>query len=165
MFNPEPEALQSFLDIGIRPLSDFPDSERFKQLQEHMPGFYEGLYKMIAEPILGTPYKNSGIFITPIDFRLLPGTYLHEKPRLNIPIDRLDPDQSVLTYVLEDERISLPFNQENMEAAAELWHEDMVREWFGIDQSKVFFYVPQIAAYQGKIEVFEGDVDEGETKS
>jgi len=35
----------------------------------------------------------------------------------------------------------------------------MVRKWFGIDQTKVFFYVPQIAAYQGRIDVTMEDHD------
>ena len=81
MFNPNQDSLDSFMQNGIRPLSDFPESERWKQLEEHMPGFYKDLYKMMAEPVLKKPYTNSGIFVTPIDFRLLPNTYLHDKPR------------------------------------------------------------------------------------
>ena len=160
IFNPEPEAERSFLENGIRPLSDFPDSERFKLLQEHMPGFYEGLYRMMAEPILGKPYPNSGIFVTPIDFRLLPGTFLHKKPRFNIPVDRLDPDWTVLTYVLDDKRVRLPYAPEALEQIAALWDEAMVRKWFGIDNTKVFFYVPQVAAYQGMVPVEAEDYED-----
>ncbi|HUF39578.1 MAG TPA: hypothetical protein VMN57_13715 [Anaerolineales bacterium] len=161
MFNPDPAAERSFLEAGIRPLSDFPDSERFKQLQEHMPGFYENLYRMFAEPVLQKPYPNSGIFVTPIDFRLLPGTYLHEKPRFNIPTDRLDPAWTILTYVLDDQRVSLPYSPDTLKQTADLWDEDRVRQWFGIDNTKVFFYVPQVAAYQGVITVTQGDFEGG----
>lgn len=159
MFNPDQDSLDSFLRNGIRPLSDFPESDRWKQLEEHMPGFYENLYKMMAEPFLKKPYTNSGIFITPIDFRLLPGTYLYDKPRLRIPIQRIDPATTVITYVLEDERIVLPFATENLENITYIWDEEMVRQWFAKDNTKVFFYVPQVAAYQGEIQVFEEDFD------
>ena len=126
-----------------------------------MPGFYANLYKMLAEPVLQRPYANSGIFVTPINFRLLPESIMHAKPRFNIPVERLDPGQSVLTYVQADERISLPFSDENLQASAALWDADMVTEWFGIDNTKVFFYVPQVAAYQGRIDVSMADYDPG----
>ncbi|MCP4288543.1 MAG: hypothetical protein GY792_29660, partial [Gammaproteobacteria bacterium] len=94
MFNPNQEALDSFLQNGILPLSDFPESERWKQLEAHMPGFYEKLYNMMAKAVLQKPYANSGVFITPIDFRLLPGSYLHDKPRFRIPVERIDPEMT-----------------------------------------------------------------------
>jgi hypothetical protein len=159
MFNPDQDALDSFLQNGIRPLSDFPESERWKQLEEHMPGFYEDLYKMMAEPLLQKPYPNSGIFITPIDFRLLPGTYLNDKPRFRIPFERIDPEMTVITYVLDDERVVLPFAFENLENIVSLWDEELVRRWFAVDKTKVFFYVPQVASYQGQIMVFQEDFE------
>ncbi len=159
LFDPDPEALDSFLKKGIRPLSDFPASERWKQLQEHMPGFYKELYAMMAEPVLKKPYVNSGIFITPIDFRLLPGTFLHAKPRFRIPIERIDPQMTVITYAIDDERVILPFNAENCQNVVELWDADMVKCWFAVDKTKVFFYVPQAAAYQGRIDVTRDDFE------
>lgn len=160
LFNPNEDALDSFLTNGIRPLSDFPDSERWKQLQEHRPGFYEALYEMFAAPVLQKPYPNSGVFITPIDFRLLPGTYLHDKPRFNIPVERIDPAWTILTYVINEERISLPFGPEALQKTAELWDEAMIREWFGKDNTRMFFYVPQVGVYQGRIEVKREDYQE-----
>lgn len=156
-FNPGMDHLESFLAQGIRPLSDFPDSERWKQLEEHMPGFYENLYRMIAEPVLQKAYPNSGIYVTPIDFRRLHGTFLHDKARFEIPLDRLDPEWTVVTYVEDDERISLPFSPDVMQAVADEWDEDRVRNWFGRDHTKVFFYVPQVAAFQGVIPVSKAD--------
>jgi len=159
MFNPDQDSMDSFLQNGIRPLSDFPESERWKQLEEQMPGFYENLYQMIAKPVLQKPYSNSGIFITPIDFRLLPDTYLFDKPRFRFPISRVDPKFTVLTYVLENERIALPFTVENLENNAKIWDAEKVMRWFAIDKTKVFFYVPQIAAYQGKIDITQDDFE------
>lgn len=158
-FDPEPGAAESVLETGIRPLSDFPDSERWRQLEEHIPGFYRSVYQLIAAPVLNQPYTNSGIFITPIDFRLLPGTHLHDKPRFVIPIERIDPARSVLTYVLDEERINLSFSEANLGETAALWDDEMVRAWFGIDRTKVFFYVPQVAAYQGRIDVTAADFE------
>ena len=159
MFNPNQESLDSFLENGIRPLSDFQDSQRWIELEEQMPGCYENLYKMLAEPVLKKPYTNSGIFITPIDFRLLPGTYLYDKPRFRIPLERLEPEMTVITYVLDDERFVLPFTTEQLENIASIWDEKKVRRWFAVDQTKVFFYVPQVAAYQGKIEIQRDDFE------
>lgn len=158
--NPIHETLQSFLDDGIRPLSDFPDSERWKELEAHVPGFYPNLYRMIAEPVLGTPYENSGIFVTPIDFRMLPGTPLHDKGRFDIPVDRLEPTRTVITYVLDEQRVNLPYTPACLQSTAELWDETLVRRWFGVDNTKIFFYVPQVAAYQGRITVTMDDFSE-----
>lgn len=158
-FEPEEGALDSILEHGIRPLSDFPDSKRWKQLEEHLPGFYQSVYELIAAPVLGEPYTNSGIFITPIDFRLLPESYLHDKPRFAIPIDRIDPARSVLSYVLDDERVNLPFSTQTLADIAAIWDGDLVTTWFGIDPTKVFFYVPQVGAYQGRIDVTDSDYE------
>lgn len=159
MFNPGMDKLASFYAGGIRPLSDFPESPRWQQLEAEMPGFYRNLYEMMAAPILGRPYPNSGIFVTPIDFRRLPGTYLHDKPRFAIPLARLDHSWCVLTYVIDDERRALPLSAAALQEAAALWDESMVRSWFGRDQTKVFFYVPQVAVYQGRIDVTPADYD------
>ena len=52
LFSPSDDALESFLKNGIRLLSDFPESSRWEQLQELMPGFYENLYKMLVQPVI-----------------------------------------------------------------------------------------------------------------
>lgn len=158
-FEPEPGALDSILDDGIRPLSDFPDSARWRQLEDRIPDFYRGVYELIGPPVLTGPYTNSGIFITPIDFRKLPGSYLQDKARFAIPIERIDPVQSVLTYALDDERVNVPLSGGQLEETAELWDDGMVSQWFGIDPTKAFFYVPQVAAYQGRIDVTEQDYE------
>ena len=90
---------------------------------------------------------------------LLPGAYLHDKARFVIPIERIDPATSVLTYVVDDERVNLPLSEDRLEETAALWDGELVTTWFGIDPTKVFFFVPQIAAYQGRIHVTEADYE------
>jgi hypothetical protein len=112
--------------------------------------------------VLQKPYTNSGIFLSPIDFQLAPGTLLHSKSRIRVPISRLDPDYSVLTYVLEEQRVVLPLTGENLVETARLWTEAMIRTWFAKDPNRMFFYVPQIAAYQGRIAVLPEDIEQVE---
>lgn len=160
LLNPELALIDSILADGLRPLSDFPDSERWQQFQKHMPGFYEQLYEMVAMPIIQKPYPHSGIFVSPIDFRLLPDSTMHNRTRIRIPIERLDPEWCCLTYVdvTTDERVSLPLTAENLQQAADLWPADQVTEWFAKDPHKIFFYVPQIAVYQKNIHVEPEDI-------
>ncbi|MBI3166018.1 MAG: hypothetical protein HYZ24_15155 [Chloroflexi bacterium] len=146
--NPNDGQRESVLEKGLRPLSDFPESERWKQIEAHMPGFFENLYNDIAKPVVQKPYANSGVFIAPIDFQLLPGSLMYNKTRLKIPITRIDPAHAVLTYVLNEERIRLPLTRENLMKTAEIWDDKLVTEWFAKDPNRMFFYVPQIAAYQ-----------------
>jgi hypothetical protein len=148
LLNPEFDKVEAILANGLRPLSDFPESERWQELEKHMPGFYRKLYADIAQPVIQKPYSNSGIFVTPIDFQKLPTSIMHSKTRINIPISRLDPDYCVLTYVLDENRISLPLTLENLEKVAGIWTDEMVEAWFAKDHSKIFYYVPQIAVYQ-----------------
>ena len=115
---------------------------------------------MIAQPVLKKPYINAGVFVSPIDFRLLPESIMFDKTRVRIPVARIDPAYACLTYVLDDERISLPFSPENLRRAAEIWTAEMVTEWFAKDRSKIFFYVPQLAVYQpGGIRVEPADIE------
>ena len=148
LLNPEFSKVEAIVKNGLRPLSDFPNSERWKQLEEHMPGFYKNLYEAIAQPVIKKPYSNSGIFVTTIDFQKIPDSFMNNKTRIKIPITSLDPAYCVLTYVLNEERLSLELNPENLEKAAEIWTAEMVQEWFAKDNSKIFYYVPQVAVYQ-----------------
>lgn len=163
LLNPELERIDSILTNGLRPLSDFPDSERWQEIQREMPGFFEGLYDMVAKSVIGKPYMNSGIFVSPIDFQLLPDSFMNNKTRVRIPISRINPDYAVLTYVIDNERISIPFSPENLKDTAEVWTADMVNQWFAVDHTKIFFYVPQIAVYQpGGIPVVSEDIEKFE---
>lgn len=158
MFNEQEDTIASMLEKGIRPLSDFPDSERWQQLEAQMPGFYKNLYEMLGKPILKKPYVNSGVFITPIDFYKLPGTYLYDKARIAIPIEYIETESAVATYVINEERKVFAFASEILEDIAQLWPDDMIRKWFNVDPTKAFFYVPQVATYQiGGIKVTEAD--------
>ncbi len=148
LLNPGDDLIASILAGGLRPLSDFPESERWQQIETHMPGFFEELYADIAEPVVGKPYLNSGVFVSPIDFQLMPGSLLFNRTRVKVPVSRLDPATSVLTYVIDEQRASLPLTVDNLAATADLWTGEMVSRWFAVDNSKIFYYVPQIAAYQ-----------------
>jgi hypothetical protein len=161
LLNPEFDKVEAIVKDGLRPLSDFPESERWKQLEEHMPGFYKNLYEGVAQPVINKPYTNSGIFVTTIDFQKMPDSFMNNKTRIKIPITQLDPAYCVLTYVLNEERVSLELTPENLEKAAEIWTDEMVRRWFAKDQTKIFYYVPQVAVYQPQgIPVQRGDIEE-----
>jgi hypothetical protein len=132
----------------LRPLSDFPDSQRWQAVQREVPGHYEILYRAWAQPVLLRPYPNSGVFLTPIDFRQLPGTSLHDRPRLEIPLESVDPDWAVLTYEWRGERVSRRLCPEALADAAALWRAADVERWFGRDRTRLFFHVPQVVTYQ-----------------
>lgn len=134
---------------GLRPLSDLPTSDRWVALQRHRPGFFEDLYDAWARPVLGRPYPGrSGIFLTPIDFRRLPGIWLADRPRVAVPLDLIDRSWSCLTYGGDCPRTTLPLSPETLEEAAAYWSADRVRRWFGRDSTKLFYDVPQVVTYQ-----------------
>ena len=161
LLNAEFETIDPILKNGLRPLSDFPESARWQELEKMMPGFYQNLYDSIAKPVLNKPYTNSGIFVTPIDFQKALNPLMSNKTRICIPVTRLDPEFSVITYVLDEQRTTLPLTAENMEKTAQLWDNDMVQTWFAKDRSKMFFYVPQIAVYQPQgIPVTAADIED-----
>jgi hypothetical protein len=149
----------AILREGLRPLSDFPDSERWREIEEHAPGFFERLYALVGEPVLSRPYERSGIFLTPIDFRALPGTLLHDRARLRVPVERVEAGSAVVTWERENGRVSLPFGADALDRAQREWDAAEIRSWFGRDRTKLFFHVPQVAAYQPRIEVGAGDVE------
>jgi hypothetical protein len=162
LLNTGDEIVESILDHGLRPLSDFPESERWQQINAEMPGYFEKLYDLIAADVLGRPYENAGVFVSPIDFHLLPESVMHDKTRVRVPVERIDPEFACITYVREGERVSLPFTAEHLQRTAEIWTADQVTEWFGKDPTKVFFFLPQVAVYQpAGIEVQAADIEPG----
>ena len=161
LMNPEFDKVETIIKGGLRSLSDFPDSDRWQQLEKQMPGFYKNLYASIAQPIINKPYTNSGIFVTPIDFQKLPTSMMNSKSRFKIPVAQLDPEYCVVTYVIQEERVSLPLTSANLKKVAEIWTAAMVQTWFAKDLSKIFYYVPQIAVYQPQgITVMREDFEE-----
>lgn len=148
LFRPSADVHASILENGLRPLSDFPESERWQAIQEARPGFFKWVYEYMAVSVINKPYVNSGIFVTPIDFRLLPDAYLHDKPRFAIPISRIDPEWACISYEIGDQRTSLPLTAESMQVVAELWTAETVMHWFARDNTRVFFHVPQVVTYQ-----------------
>lgn len=161
LLNPSDGLIESILQYGLRPLSDFPDSERWQQIESQMPGFFEQLYTDIAAPVVGKPYMNSGVFVSPIDFQLMPGSLLFNRTRVKIPVSRLDPAFSALTYVIDEQRVSLSLTTDHLATTADLWTGEMVSRWFAVDNSKIFYYVPQIMTYQpGGLSVYAADIEQ-----
>ena len=74
--------LAPILDHGLLPLSAMPQSARWQAVEAARPGIFRSLYGLFAEPLLGSEYRNSGVFLTPIDFRRLPDMTLALAPRL-----------------------------------------------------------------------------------
>lgn len=142
------ESLPAILANGLLPLSAMPESSRWRQLEAEHPGFYRGLYAQFAEAVLRRPYSNSGIFLTPIDFRLLPELALVRVARISFPLDAIERESAVLTYADDGARVALPLTPETLAATARRWPSEAVRAWFGRDRSKLFFHVPQVAVYR-----------------
>ena len=140
--------LSAILANGLLPLSAFPEGQRWRDLEAMRPGFYREIYALFAEPIVRRPYSNSGVFLTPIDFRLLPDLILARVTRIALPLVAIEHESAALTYVRDEERVTLPLSPESLAETARLWPAEAVRDWFARDRSKVFFYVPQVAAYQ-----------------
>lgn len=144
---------------GLRPLSDFPESDRWRQIEQEAPGFFERLYEMLGEPHLDRPYERSGVFLTPVDFRQLPGSLLHERPRIRVPVERIEASLAVVTWELAGRRATRPFGREALEEAAQTWTPDLVAQWFGRDRTRLFFHVPQVATYQQRVATEPSDVE------
>lgn len=143
----------SIIQNGLLPLSSFPESPRWKLINQHLPGVFESLYTLFAEPILKKPYTNSGIFLTPIDFHQMTDLPIATCTRLSIPTSAIDADSASLTYELGGQRVVLAFDTQALREVQTQWTEDMVRAWFGRDNSRMFFYVPQVVTYQDRIPI------------
>lgn len=136
------DSLPDILRRGLLPLSAFPESERWQQFES----FYRSLYAQWAEPLLG-PFRNSGVYFTPIDFRQLPGSYLHTRTRIAIPLSEIPAERAVLTYELDGRRTVLPLTPEALEEAAAIWSAELVRTWYARNPEMSFYYVPQVAVF------------------
>jgi len=154
-------SIEDIIRDGLLPLSS--QDAMGRPYHDIKLGLYRDLYHEIAEPWLRRPYEHSGVFLTPIDFRLIEGHRLAALPRVAVPVDALDPATTRLTWVESDERVVRPLSPESLADAAELWTEERVREWFGKDRKRTFYHVPQVWTYQGKIPIegswVEGGVD------
>lgn len=153
--------VDSLLKEGLVPLSDQDPAGRVPEVAERLR-LLEFIYDQIARPVLGRPYANSGVFLSPVDFRLMAGHDLPliqgrpmaSLPRFAVPVAELDPDQAILTWVEggeAGERAVRRLGPAALAEAAEKWPASRVREWFGRDLTKMFFYVPQVMTYQGRV--------------
>jgi hypothetical protein len=111
------------------------------------------LFAPYVKERLGRKMPNSGLFLTPIDFDLIPGSRLERRARVAVPFEVIDPDLAGLTWVEQEERVIRPFGPEALEEAAEKWPAASVREWFAKNPRMMFFYVPQVMTVQGRIAV------------
>lgn len=143
----EPTNLAPILDHGFLPLSAMPQRAKWQAVEAARSGIFPSLYGLLAEPVLGSEFRNSGVFLTPIDFRLLSDMTLALAPRVALPLSSVPLEHSALTYELGGHRQVFPVTAASLARTAETWTENWVREWFGRDRSMMFDYVPQGAVY------------------
>ncbi len=136
--------LDSIRQQGLLPLSDLPPVEHWHETM----AFYRALYEGLVQPYLKKPWVNSGVFLTPIDFRAIPGSLLANRTRVAVPLSAIPVDSAVLTYQTDGPRTGMACTAENLKATADRWTAEMVQTWFGRDRTKLFFHVPQVAVYQ-----------------
>src|SRR5436309_1449865 len=74
---------------GLLPLSARAESARWQQIEAARPGLYRDFYARYFEPVLRLPCRNSGNFVTPIDFRLLPGLPPARLARVALPLSAI----------------------------------------------------------------------------
>lgn len=144
------------LQRGLLPLSDMPDHPAFAD-QQHR---FRPRYQELCWPLLRRPYVNSGVFFTNVDLYRLSGRLRLDKPRIAVPLDRLDPEWSVITYEHGGHRTYHSATGDNLRAAANLWTRSMIEKWLGADDAGWFRYVPQIITFQpGGIPVTPADIE------
>ena len=120
---------------------------------------HQEVYRALFEPLLGTGPTLPGVFFTPIDFYRLPGSPLRRMPRTAMAVDQLDPATSVLTWELDGERVRLPARQDALREAAAIWSDQLIRDRFGVDRHRLFWYVPQIGCFPSHPIAIPGPVE------
>lgn len=136
--------LDSILAGGLQPASAFPESERWKQTES----LYRNLYAALMEPVLKRPFTNSGVFLSPVDFRAIPGHKMARLGRIAVPVGAIEPAEAAISWVQDEQRVVLPFSPQALQEAAAIWPAEMVEAWFGKNPNMLFFYVPQVATFQ-----------------
>ncbi len=135
---------------GLRPLSALPDHPKHQQTVRDQPDRFSELWRDLAEPLLGREYRNSGIYFTTIDFWKHPFHRANSgtgRVRVAVPIGRLDPATTVLTYVRDGCRIHEHPTAGALERAARFWTAERIQASLGIDRRGWFFPVPQLIAF------------------
>ncbi|WP_460522851.1 hypothetical protein [Flindersiella endophytica] len=159
----DPRSLDSILSRGLLPLSAMPEHPQYDEQLGANPDRFTQRYAELAEPVLRKAYHNSGVFFTTIDFRRLPGSPLENGIRIALPMDRLDPDWTVVTDQLGDDRRCLPFHAGSLTAVAKVWTAEQIERWLGAHPRGYFFHVPQIITFQpGGVPITESDVEKGD---
>lgn len=147
------ESIDAILAEGLLPLSALPNDPRWVSVAEYFPNLFESLYTLFAKPILIDPYRNSGIFLTPIDFRAMPDQPLSNCRRIAVPVTAMDLTMATITYEWAAKRVVLALSPTSLAQVRDLWTDDLVQDWFGRDQHRLFFFVPQVVTYQGNIPI------------
>lgn len=123
-------------------------------MHEQLPNHFADLYAEMARAVLGwDEAPTSGIFLTPLDFRAIPGHALAAVERLEIPLVSIVAECSVLTFAAEDGRVSKPLDAGTLSAAVAAWPASRIAEWFGRDPERLFWHVPQVVSYQTHVPV------------
>ena len=78
----------SIVAHGLLSLSAMPESRRRQAIEATLPRCFRSLFGPFAEPILRRPYRTSGVFLTPIDFRRMPGAWPAKAGRFALPPGR-----------------------------------------------------------------------------
>jgi hypothetical protein len=121
--------LESIRRDGLRPVRALPHHPRFVAAPAGPPDAFEQEYEELAGSLPGAEHENGGVCFTTVDFQCLPGTALAHVARIAVPVNRLDPDLSVLTYVWAGVRHYHPVGHEALRRTAELWTAPHLRRW------------------------------------
>jgi hypothetical protein len=114
---------------------------------------------------LGQKPTNSGLFLTPIDFRLIPGSLLEGRTRVAVPVEAIEAAQAGIIWVEDEQRIIRPLSPEALEEAAQKWPASAVQEWFNKNPRMMFFYVPQVMTFQGRLTVDQAWIEPGDQQA
>ena len=153
LLRPGTSAVPDILEKGLLPL-DVVDPARLEQINRSRPDVFRILFKEFASRVLPpSAFRHTGIFLTPIDFRLLPKHPLAGALRIGVPIEAIDGTQATVTWAGPWPRVSLPFGRSALERARGAWTPPLIREWYGKDPTMNFFQVPQVVTYQESVSV------------
>lgn len=151
--------LESIRRDGLRPARALPHHPRFVATAAAPSEAFEQRDEELTGSRPGPEREDGGVCFTTVDFRYLPGTALAHVARIAVPVDRLVPDLSVLTYLWAGTRHYLPVGQEALRRTAELWTAPHLRRSLRAGTDGWFVHIPQVVTYQpGGVAIADGDI-------